>query len=146
AYYDLRMQLATGRISRRYVVLAHGWLPHGRTGIDALLTWRACSQTRAGGAGKPSKTRLRTLERSSLSFSLLLVQILTGRRHQIRSHLSFVGHPVVRDELYSSSATFNADLGLCTRNFLHRCSLEFEARAHSAGSRWLPQEESWDIL
>ncbi|CAJ1440157.1 unnamed protein product [Effrenium voratum] len=128
AYYDLRMQLATGRISRRYVVLAHGWLPHGRTGIDALLTWRACSQTRAGGAGKPSKTRLRTLERSSLSFSLLLVQILTGRRHQIRSHLSFVGHPVVRDELYSSSATFNADLGLCTRNFLHRCSLEFEAK------------------
>ena len=49
-----------------------------------------------------------------------------GRRHQIRSHLAHIGHPLARDELYASMATLSADLRLRTRTCLHRFSLSFK--------------------
>ena len=64
-------------------------------------------------------------------FSLLEVQIDTGRTHQIRVHLSSLGHPVVGDVLYGarrelrSPAEEDASLSL-PRNFLHAAALQFQ--------------------
>ena len=49
--------------------------------------------------GKPAKTRYRLLE-SYGQASLLEVDILTGRTHQIRAHLKAIGHPLLIDPLY----------------------------------------------
>jgi 23S rRNA pseudouridine1911/1915/1917 synthase len=50
---------------------------------------------------KSSRTRFRTLERGRRR-SLLQVELLTGRRHQIRAHFAWVGHPVVGDRRYGT--------------------------------------------
>merc|ERR1711933_522885 len=81
--------------------------------------------------GKPSRTRLKvvahlTSRRLGGSLSLVAVRISTGRRHQIRSHFSHVGHPTVRDGMYTASLTFEADRCFCTQNFLHRYRLVFK--------------------
>ena len=53
--------------------------------------------------GAPSTTRYRVLsrfERAEGAFTSLEVELLTGRKHQIRIHLAHIGHPVVGDKLY----------------------------------------------
>lgn len=54
---------------------------------------------RVGSYGKPALTRVRTLTACD-GFSLLLVELGSGRRHQIRVHLAHAGHPLVGDSLY----------------------------------------------
>lgn len=53
----------------------------------------------SGGDGRPSITRLRRLQTSG-DRSLILAMPLTGRTHQLRVHLSWIGHPIVGDHLY----------------------------------------------
>lgn len=58
-------------------------------------------------------------------YTLVSVQTLTGRMHQVRVHLGAIGHPLVGDPLYQSPKERNLDqLGL-TRHFLHAVKLEF---------------------
>jgi len=45
-------------------------------------------------------------------YSLLDIQLLTGRKHQIRQHLSSLGHPIVGDRLYANEKEYNTDLCL----------------------------------
>lgn len=56
--------------------------------------------------------------------SLVAVRIVTGRMHQIRAHLLYVGHPVVCDGRYGQD-TFEEDRLWCPRNFIHRWRLAF---------------------
>jgi 23S rRNA pseudouridine1911/1915/1917 synthase len=61
-------------------------------------------------------------------FSLLDVQIATGRTHQIRVHLESVGHPVVGDTLYGAPRELRAGSAstiTLPRNFLHATALQF---------------------
>lgn len=55
--------------------------------------------------GKPSLTTYETLEQWAL-YSLLYLQLHTGRTHQIRVHLQSIGHPVVCDETYGDGKPF----------------------------------------
>lgn len=131
AYYDLMFQMNTGMVRRDYIVLCHGWIPRSCHKILAPLFWcqnGAPSSVRRH--GKPARTFLKVLSHlvhqpGGDSYSLVEVSIDTGRRHQIRSHLAFIGHPLVGDAKYSSSATFQSDHTLCNRNFLHRVRLSF---------------------
>jgi 23S rRNA pseudouridine1911/1915/1917 synthase len=59
--------------------------------------------------------------------TLLDVQIDTGRTHQIRVHLAFIGHPVVGDEVYNRlSGRTGGTNGLVKRQFLHASRLAFD--------------------
>ncbi|CAE8596367.1 unnamed protein product, partial [Polarella glacialis] len=138
AFFDLQLQLSTGLMVRDYVVLCHGWLPRQRRQIDAPLGWDAKDRTALSAVcfvrGKPSRTAIRALTRalgasSGEAFTLVSVQIATGRRHQIRSHLAHIGHPTVCDARYSSQATADADVSWTPRNFLHRRRLVFKDSA-----------------
>lgn len=57
----------------------------------------------AADGGHPSRTRFRVLHRDDRGTSLLL-QPVTGRTHQLRVHLSWIGHPVIGDRLYGNPA------------------------------------------
>ncbi|CAE8595721.1 unnamed protein product [Polarella glacialis] len=142
AFYDLQVQMATGQVERDYVILCRGWVPPALSHIRAQVSWREeianapletlGVKTRAGARGKPAQTRLKVLALASHeveALSLVAVRISTGRRHQIRSHFAHVGHPTVRDGKYTASATFQSDLALCERNFLHRYRLAFKDAA-----------------
>jgi 23S rRNA pseudouridine1911/1915/1917 synthase len=80
-----------------------------------------------GPGAKPARTRYRTLE-SAAGRSLLEVELETGRRHQIRAHLAWLGHPVVGDRRYGDGGP---------RLGLHARRLEL---AHPADGRRLVLE------
>eukprot|EP00435_Cladocopium_sp_Y103_P052331 s929_g16.t1 len=126
SYYDLQVQLST-EMARKYVVMAHGWL--SPRAIEASVFWWDNGPTAAGGRGKFSRSNVLASQRllgGGSSFSLLRMEILTGRKHQIRSHLSHCGHPTVSDGLYAATNVYISDCNFCPRNWLHRYGLAFK--------------------
>ncbi|CAJ1397096.1 unnamed protein product [Effrenium voratum] len=131
-YYELQLQLRTGSMTRDYAILSHGWWPSNRRSIHASVYWGERTLCRAGGRGKPSVTLpkvLGHLAQRGECFSFLVARILTGRRHQIRTHFAHVGHPVVADHQYTARSTRRRDQELLDRHFLHRFHLAFEGSA-----------------
>ena len=63
--------------------------------------------------------------RIHVQFSLLGLTPETGRTHQIRVHLKFIGHPIVGDEKYAGRKTSRSDRKWCPRQFLHAAGLSF---------------------
>jgi 23S rRNA pseudouridine1911/1915/1917 synthase len=59
------------------------------------------------------------------SFTFLELKPETGRTHQIRVHLKYLGHPIVGDEFYAGRKTSRADRVWCPRLFLHATSISF---------------------
>eukprot|EP00434_Breviolum_minutum_P006546 symbB.v1.2.005779.t1/scaffold289.1/size287290/24 len=129
AFYDLQFQLNSGRVSREYLLLCHGWCLSERRIEEAIRTQKG-QPSRVGFGGKPSVTQLTPIARCSRkatgqTFTLMLVHIHTGRTHQIRAHTAHLGHPTVCDGKYTSATTFQEDCQWCPRNFLHRHRLVF---------------------
>ena len=69
--------------------------------------------------GKPAVTRFQVLERFG-DYSLLELQLETGRTHQIRVHMAYIGHPVAGDEVYGPRKTLKGH-----GQFLHAKTLGF---------------------
>lgn len=57
------------------------------------------------GTGKPSRTQFTVLQRFPSS-SLIQCELLSGRKHQIRAHLSVLGHPIIGDKIYSNDGQY----------------------------------------
>ncbi|GHV55997.1 hypothetical protein AGMMS49579_20030 [Spirochaetia bacterium] len=84
---------------RRYVALAEGEFTENDGVIDQPLGEDAGGRMVVRKDGKPSVTRWKLLK-SGKGYSLLELELETGRRNQIRAHLSFLGHPVAGDMKY----------------------------------------------
>lgn len=70
--------------------------------------------------------QLRKLERLKYNqFTLVLCKPLTGRTHQIRVHLKYIGFPIVGDDKYGGKKVTRLDHRWCKRQFLHARRLEF---------------------
>ncbi len=107
------------RVERRYLALVRG-VPAAATGtIDAPVgrhpTKRRQMAVVAG--GKPSVTHFSVLA-SHDDRAMLDVTLGTGRTHQIRVHLSHLGHPVLGDRVYGGHSERSSSIGL-SRPFLH---------------------------
>jgi 23S rRNA-/tRNA-specific pseudouridylate synthase len=76
--------------------------------------------------GRSAYTEYRVVEQFR-GFSLLELKIKTGRTHQIRVHLSAIGHPVVGDDVYGERQynQFVKKHGELNRYFLHAAALGF---------------------
>merc|ERR1711879_810532 len=116
------------------MVIVHGWVHPSLTLIDAKVLHvhaEGYKESQITEQGKPAQTRLTTLghytlrEHQEEKLSIVVIQICTGRRHQIRTHLSHVGHPTVADGKYMTREQFIRDKQWCKRNFLHRYRLGF---------------------
>ena len=70
--------------------------------------------------GKESITKYKTMKNIK-NFSLLRIQLFTGRMHQIRVHLSSIGHPILGDSLYGKKNN-----ELFKRHFLHANKIVFD--------------------
>lgn len=122
AHRFLNDQFAARSTKKRYLALVQGAVKTDEGTIDAPL--RKFGSGRMGvdaGAGAPSETRFKVIERLPC-YTLLGVNPLTGRRHQIRVHLYSAGHPVVGDRLYGDQK-FQAPF---PRIMLHARELELE--------------------
>jgi len=116
AHDALRRQLADGTLKKEYYALVHGALPlRGTVDAPVYRPQEATVRRVVDPRGKEAVTDYIT-EKSNGSLSLLRVLPKTGRTHQIRLHLSHIGHPLVSDFLYGRE-----DDGILTRHGLH-CS------------------------
>jgi RluA family pseudouridine synthase len=91
------------KVTKRYKALVHGHFEQARGSWDTPLTKSAGGRADPWGRGKRIKalTRYRVLDQSR-HYSLLDIELLTGRKHQIRRHAKLAGHPVVGDPRYGS--------------------------------------------
>ncbi|BBM88732.1 rluA family pseudouridine synthase [Spirochaetota bacterium] len=94
------------KIKKIYWALVVGTMYEGTgeviTGIDRDKKNRIKRRVVERGSGKKAHTRYRVLELYK-EHTLVEVNILTGRMHQIRLHLNYLGHPVLGDKLYGRS-------------------------------------------
>ena len=59
------------------------------------------------------------------AYSLVWAFPKTGRTHQIRVHMKYMGYPLVSDKLYGGRKTYKEDIKFCPRLFLHASYIEF---------------------
>lgn len=135
-----------GQILKTYTALVHGHLEADRGTVNAPIGRDTVRRTRMttrrvqGARSALSHYRVERRIRSRFGlFTLVRVRIETGRTHQIRVHLSSLGHPVVGDNLYGAPGEIRAEDGQAIikksrrraletvslpRNFLHAAELE----------------------
>ena len=129
AHRELSAQFKSREVHKTYVALVHGRMTnlHGEISTSVGRDPRRRIRMRPGGIGaREASTRYRLLRRFR-HFTLLEAEPRTGRTHQIRVHLSSIGHPVVGDTLYGAPARLRIDTRedkTMERNFLHAAALE----------------------
>lgn len=124
AYRKLVSDLRRRSVKRRYRALVHGVVQNARGAIEAPLGPDPRRRGRRAVVvdGRYALTRYRVARRfDAPPLSLLELELQTGRTHQIRVHLSSIGHPVVGDRLYSG----RADPLEAGRMWLHASELAF---------------------
>lgn len=123
-------QTALGRqfhdrtVKKTYIAFIEG-VPSAMEGIIDAPVGRSRqepSRMAVSGTGRPSETRFEVAARWK-NASLVTVRPKTGRTHQIRVHMAAIGHPVIGDLTYGSSATWKGDYGV-ERTLLHAERLE----------------------
>ena len=102
------------RINKVYHVLAAGEIKERERTIEYALE------------GEPAVTHLHLVSSHELA-SHLKVKIETGRTHQIRKHLAYIGHPVLGDRTYAARGAIPEEFRLIERQMLHAASLTFES-------------------
>ena len=109
---------------RRYLALVRGAVPNDRFEVDAPLG-RAGARVRVDATGgRTAATAFDVRERFERA-TLLEARPRTGRTHQIRVHLSAVGHPILGDRRYGGGGEDARALGL-GRPFLHAWRIAFD--------------------
>jgi 23S rRNA pseudouridine1911/1915/1917 synthase len=133
AHEQLADQFRAREVFKSYVALVHGRLEQESGSIDQPIARDPRNRTRMAvvRGGRPSLSLYR-VRRSYDRFTLLDVQIKTGRTHQIRVHLQWLKHPVVGDALYGDGRDktvqdpqLRARINALHRQFLHAEQLGF---------------------
>jgi 23S rRNA pseudouridine1911/1915/1917 synthase len=126
-------------VKRTYLALVHG-IPETALGtIEAPIGRDPANRKKmavTADRGRHAITHFE-LEKSFAEAALLRVELITGRTHQIRVHLSYIGHAVVGDTEYGRRGRLEEKLGL-NRQFLHAYRLSF---AHPVTGELLEYEE-----
>ncbi|HLR10812.1 MAG TPA: RluA family pseudouridine synthase [Sporosarcina sp.] len=101
AHVSLVDQLVDKTVKRVYVALVHGHIPHSNGKIDAPIGRDEHDRQKmtVTDRGKDAITHFKVLERFD-QYTLVQCELETGRTHQIRVHMNYIGHPLVGDPKY----------------------------------------------
>jgi len=108
AHQGLAAQLADRTLSREYLALVTGAMPPGRGKVDASIGRHLSQRIKMAVTSKNSKnaiTHYRNLEKFGDALTLVSCKLQTGRTHQIRVHMQYLGFPLVGDSLYGQTPT-----------------------------------------
>ena len=124
AHIKLSEDLKNHKIKKTYIALVRGIIKENEATINMPIG--RSKQDRKKMAvdknGKEAITHFKVLKRYNEKYTLLEINIETGRTHQIRVHLSHIGYPIIGDDTYSNGKNEWGVIGQC----LHAKSLKFE--------------------
>ena len=123
AHQALAAQLQDHSLARTYEAVAAGGFREDRGTVDAPIG--RCGSDRKKMAvtdrgGRPAVTHWETLERFS-GYTHIRCRLETGRTHQIRVHMAYIGHPILGDTVYGAKKPVSGLTGQC----LHAAGLRF---------------------
>lgn len=121
AHESLAEQLHDKKAEREYIALVHGVISHEKGTIDAPIGRDPKNRKKFAVVdnGKPSVTHFEVLERFN-EYTLVKLQLETGRTHQIRVHMDYIEFPLAGDPMYGPRKTLEGN-----GQFLHAQSLGF---------------------
>lgn len=110
SHEHLARQLENKTVLRKYKAIVHGVIPHDYGTIDAPIGRDPKDRQSMAvvDSGKPAVTHFRVIERFD-KYTLVECELETGRTHQIRVHMKYIGHPVAGDPKYGPKRTLPID-------------------------------------
>lgn len=120
---DYTLQMKKNLVEKRYIAIVKGLVEAEEGTIDLPIGRPDPDNVRRGvmDGGSPSVTHYKVLQRfTKHPYSLVELLLETGRTHQIRVHMSHIGHPVLGDWLYGGE-----NVNLIERQALHAARLSF---------------------
>ncbi|MBQ2311613.1 MAG: RluA family pseudouridine synthase [Firmicutes bacterium] len=129
----LQSEMAANRVDKIYTAIVHGITePSGTIDLPILKDPNHKARRMVSSEGYPSVTHFKTLETFDIKdtgqlqgYSIVEIKLDTGRTHQIRVHMTHIGHPLVGDELYAQLYGYAVDPEWMPRQALHAGALSF---------------------
>lgn len=124
SFESLQLQFKERKTKKEYVALSHGIMKVKKGTVKAAIGRLPWNRERFGlvPGGRESETSYEVIgEYQKGSDPLTYVHLFpkTGRTHQLRVHLKYLGHPIVSDTFYGGRKTARRDREWCERLFLH---------------------------
>lgn len=125
SHHNLAEQQKTGVFQKSYLALCEGILPSDSGEIFLPIARESEQSLRrvCKSDGKPAHTLWKVVAQNH-RISLLELSLKTGRTHQLRVHLSHLGHPIVGDKLYGNTPAKRLYLHSHKASFLHPVTLQ----------------------
>ena len=132
AFLALQKQFKERTVQKRYIALVHGEVKPDSGEIDVPIGRQEWNRMRFGvvAGGKEAQTRYKTISNFKFQMSneiltLLELEPKTGRTHQLRVHMKYLGYPLFADFLYAGRKTQRNDRKYLSRVFLHAAKITF---------------------
>ena len=119
---DMSRQMSENGVTKKYIAVVKGVITEEEGTVDLPIDREHEDHVKRAVLkdGYPSVTHYRVLERFEKGYTLVELVLETGRTHQIRVHMSHIGHPIVGDVLYGEASVW-----LIERQALHARYLSF---------------------
>lgn len=122
---ELSMLFQAGKVEKRYIAVVDGLLinEQGEVNQPLIVDWpNRPKQKIDHETGRPSCTRYQLTDRDTQqNISRVLLEPVTGRSHQLRVHMEYLGHPILGDDLYGTERSRS----LALRLMLHASKISF---------------------
>lgn len=130
AFEGIQGQFKKRKVKKTYLALVHGRVEIKEGKISVPVGRQPWNRERFGvvPGGRSAETDYKVkgyYKKDKEELTLLELYPKTGRTHQIRVHLKYLGHPIVSDEFYAGRKTARKDRQWCPRLFLHAYGISF---------------------
>lgn len=136
SFVHLQSQFKARTVQKKYTALCHGKVVPNNGVVNAPIGRLPWNRMRFGvtASGRSAESQYEVLHyyrwrkerKSDETLTLVEVQPKTGRTHQIRVHMKYIGYPLFADALYCGRKTYRKDKKILNRHFLHASKIAFD--------------------